>query len=130
MPSPNFLAGSAIILDAPGDLHLVVGSFAPANGAAPTAVKGKGFNSTITYVSTGLWTITLLRTYAALVSGGCTIQLKTEAEVSVQFATIDVVTAGTFQITAQTSGSVVDPTPDGNTRVHFQLYLSTTALNS
>lgn len=110
----------------------ISGSFAPNGSSAVSSasVKGKGFS--VARTSAGLFTVTLEDKYVALISGKCQLQLASAADQMAQLGAIDVTSAKTVQIRVWdiSDGAVADVAANANNRIHFELTLSRSSLNS
>lgn len=94
------------------------GSFAPDTASAPTALKGAGFS--VVHTSTGVFTVTLDKQYAELVSANATLQLATAADTQCQIGSVSL-SGKTFVINVLTAGTLADVAANANNRVNFVL---------
>ncbi len=127
MTTSSRLPSEGIYAIGPG-MQIMAGSFAPngSSAVAATSVKGKGF--TVAYTSTGLFRVTLLAPYRALIAGFCNIHEPTVTDNVAKFLTTDV-TAGTVDITVEAAGSAANVTADAAARISFCLFLATSEIN-
>lgn len=111
---------------------IVSGSFAPNGSSAVSSASNKGIGWSVVRTSTGLFTITLQDSWVALLSAKSALQLATGDDKYLQFGTIDVVTNKTVQIRVwdASAAAVADISADANNRIHFELTLSNTQVNS
>lgn len=106
---------------------IVCGSFLP-NGAGSPVADPAWLGFTVTWVSTGLWTITLTDSYAAIVSAHATIAMNAATDVVPQWGAIDVVTNKTLALRSLAVAAVTDIAANANNRVHFTLILRNTSV--
>ncbi len=102
----------------------VAGSFAPNGSSAldATKVKGKGF--TVAYTSTGVYTVTFLDAWYALVVALTQVQLHSAADTQIQvgdYTAASGSTKGTLVLTALTGGSAADIAANAQNRIHFAI---------
>ena len=92
---------------------IVEGRFSLAGAGDPTAIQGKGIKS-IVHTSTGLYTVTLDRPYAKLISATATLGLHSPADDMAQIGKCLVSGATpTIQIATLVGASVGDISADG-----------------
>lgn len=112
--------------------YILAGSFQPNGSSAidATTVRGKGF--TVAYTSTGLYTVTVADSYAALISGTVTLQLNAVADTYLQLTgAIDPTSRSwTFKISNyDISGTgVADIANHANAWIHFSLVLRNSSI--
>lgn len=139
MASVNFFG---INTDPSVECEIVAGSFAPNGSSALSTAGVKGIGFTVARTSAGVFTVTLNKSYTALVAGNLILGLQTASSAatknSLEFGAIDVVTAKTVVIrntkavlydrttpatsTALTT-AVADISAHADNRIHFFLIL-------
>ncbi len=110
---------------------LITGSFATNAGVTPVAASNKGKGFSVTWTSTGTWTLLFTNSALAVLSAWVAGQNNAaNVDISLQFGAIDVVTALTAIIRNNPGGSVADLTANANNRVHFGFMMATSSLNT
>lgn len=111
------------------ELGIIPGSFAPASTAAVTDVLGDGF--TISRASTGVFTVTLDKTYPRIISVVASLQSATGSALKVEVDDLSGTSSDSVFVlrTVAAAGTATDIAADANNRIGFCAYVKNTGVS-